>query len=135
MINFDLECTNGHKFEGYFKDYNSFVEQMNSSLVACPLCSSREIKRLFTGCSIQKKGLLSNKNQPNFFEMIRMAEAYIKENFEHVGAQFPDVARAIYYGIEKERNVYGNATKDEIKELMDEGVPILPLPHIDEIEN
>ena len=135
MISFDLECKNGHKFEGFFKDYESFESQMKAGLVECPLCNSRDVKRLFTGCSIQKKSLLSDKKQPNFFEMMRMVESYIKNNFENVGDKFPDVARAIYYGIEEQRNIYGNASKDDMKELIDEGIPVIPLPKIDDIEN
>jgi len=135
MISFDLECSNGHKFEGFFKDYNAFDDQMNAGLVECPICNSREIKRLFTGCSIQAKGSLLEKKQPTFFEMVRMVESYIKQHFENVGDRFPEVARAIYYGIEEERNIYGNATKDEMKDLIDEGIPVLPLPKIDDIEN
>jgi len=135
MISFDLECNNGHKFEGYFKDYNAFDDQMKAGFVECPVCNSREIKRLYTGCSIQAKSSVLEKKQPNFFEMVRMIESYIKDHFENVGDRFPEVARAIYYGIEEERNIYGNASKDEMKDLIDEGIPVLPLPKIDDIEN
>lgn len=134
MISFDLQCANGHLFEGYFKDYDAFDKQLNAGLVECPLCNSREIKRLFTGCSIQTNNSFSDKKQPAFFDMIRMVESYIKQHFENVGNEFPEVARAIYYGIEEERNIYGTASHEDMEELLDEGIPILPVPKIDDVE-
>ncbi len=140
MISFDLECSNGHRFEGTFKDYQAFDEQLTKKMIDCPVCGESGVKRLYTGCSIQvassqQQDSKQNKDNPNLFEAIKMVREYVMNNFENVGKDFADSARAIHYGIEEERNIYGESTTEEIKELIDEGVNILPLPSVDKLEN
>jgi hypothetical protein len=135
MISFDLECDKEHRFEGIFKDYNSFEEQLQKKIIACPLCNSTEIKRLFSGCSIQARPLSKDKNERTFFELVQELRSFVEANFENVGREFPDVARAIYYGIEEQRAIYGECSLEETKELHDEGIPVLPLPNIEKLEN
>ncbi|HPI13461.1 MAG TPA: DUF1178 family protein [Spirochaetota bacterium] len=138
MISFDLECANEHRFEGVFKDYESFASQMERGLVACPYCESVEIKRLFSGCSIQARPAtapLSERRGPNMFEILRMIEGYVRENFENVGSDFAETARAIHYGAEEERNIYGQSTREEIDELLEEGISVTPLPSSGASEN
>ena len=53
MISFDLECSKEHRFEGIFKDYQAFDDQLSREMIECPFCGDLKIKRLFTGCSIQ----------------------------------------------------------------------------------
>lgn len=140
MISFDLECANGHRFEGIFKDYNSFEDQLSRNMISCPICQDIKIKRLFTGCSIQSRSSIAETPAPdnkiqNFFEILRIVRDYVKNNFDNVGRDFADKARAIYYGVEEERNIYGESTGQELKELLDEGIDVLPLPSADIKEN
>jgi hypothetical protein len=176
MISFDLECANKHRFEGSFKDYQAFDEQLTKGMIECPICSDLKIKRLFTGCSIQTGGATApvetqfiasqdrashgpashgsdgmhdhnrdamncvsttagGNNTPNIFEMIRQVKEYVVNNFENVGKDFADTAKAMHYGIEEERNIYGESTPQEIKELADEGIDVFAIPSIDKIEN
>lgn len=138
MISFDLECKNGHRFEGVFKDYQSFDEQLKKKLITCPVCENSEIKRLFTGCSIQPKNsdnTLTNKSGPSIQDFIRFVSDYVKENYNDVGKEFAEKARAIHYGIEEHKNIYGESTLEEIKELVDEGIDVLPIPQVDKIEH
>jgi hypothetical protein len=138
MISFDLECPLGHRFEGIFKDYQSFDDQLKNEIIECPFCESREIKRLFTGCSIQKRASsanISSDKNPNIFEVVKAIEKYVKENFDNVGKDFYEASRAIYYGVEEERNIYGESTKEEIDELREEGINVFPLPDIEKLEN
>lgn len=140
MISFDLECEKQHRFEGYFKDYDSFDNQLQKKMIACPVCDSTDVKRLFTGCSIQAQGSGVSKaddalSKINVFEILRMIRSYVENNFENVGKDFSEKARAIYYGIEEERNIYGEATPQETKELIDEGIGVMPVPAVEKIEN
>jgi hypothetical protein len=142
MISFDLECASNHRFEGVFKDYQAFESQLTKSMIECPICQDSKIKRLFTGCSIQSGSSVpvmdntkSEQNPVNVFEMIKILREYVVKNFDNVGNNFADTAKAMYYGIEKERNIYGESTPAEIKELIDEGIDVLPIPSIDKIEN
>lgn len=138
MISFDLECGNEHRFEGIFRDYESFADQMARGMVTCPYCESGNIKRLFSGCSIQARpstAAVIDRKSPNIFDMMRLVESYVKENFDNVGSDFAETARAIYYGAEEERNIYGQSTQEEIRELLDEGIHVLPLPSPGTAEN
>jgi len=138
MISFDLECSNKHKFEGIFKDYESFCDQLEKNIIKCPICESSNIKRLFSGCSIQPRPaqtLKKNDSQPGLLEAMKKIRQYVIENFENVGREFPDIARDIHYGVEEKKNIYGEITPEESKELLDEGITILPIPDVEKIEN
>ena len=130
MITIDFECKKQHKFEGIFKDYAAFKEQHESLKIQCPLCGTDEIKRIFTGCSIQSRRseeTKKNKISGSILDQIREFNTFVKNNFENVGDTFAEKARAIHYGIEEERNIYGKTTPSEVKELIDEGISILPV--------
>ncbi|HSV97630.1 MAG TPA: DUF1178 family protein [Spirochaetota bacterium] len=138
MISFDLECGNEHRFEGIFRDYESFTDQMARGMVTCPFCESGDIKRLFSGCSIQARptaATVIDRKAPNLFEVLRLVEKHVKENFDNVGNDFAETARAIYYGVEEGRNIYGQSTREEINELLKEGIDVVPLPSAGNIEN
>ncbi|MCX7678780.1 MAG: DUF1178 family protein [Spirochaetes bacterium] len=138
MISFDLECNNEHRFEGIFKNYQSFEEQLKNNLIACPLCNSTNVKRLFSGCSIQARPvskIAKDKNAQTFFEFVKELRAFVEANFENVGRDFPEIARAIYYGIEETRGIYGETSLQEMQELAEEGIPVFPLPNIEKMEN
>ncbi len=153
MISFDLECTNNHRFEGIFRDYLAFDTQLTKEMIECPVCGDVKIKRLFTGCSIQPGGsgvsvprpsghssqdgspLQQVNNTPNIFQMIRIVREYVVNNFENVGKDFAERAKAIHYGIEEHKDIYGESTQEEIRELADEGIEVLPIPDLDKIEN
>lgn len=138
MISFDLECEKGHRFEGIFKDHESFSDQLGRRLIACPVCECTDIKRLYTGCSIQPRPSEApriQKERGDLFEALKFIEGYVRKNFEYVGAQFSDTARAIHYGVEESRNIYGETTPRELKELLEEGIQVLPMPSVEKAEN
>lgn len=138
MITFDFECKEKHRFEGSFKDHSSYEDQMSKKMVQCPFCNTTDLKRIYTGCSIQSKKSLQpkmNKDVPNLFSQIRKINEFIKKNSEYVGDNFYDVARSIHYGQEEERSIYGESKPEEIKELLDEGIKITPLINVDKMEN
>lgn len=68
-----------------------------------------------------------NKISGSILDQIREFNTFVKNNFENVGDTFAEKARAIHYGIEEERNIYGKTTPSEVKELIDEGISILPV--------
>ncbi len=138
MISIDFQCTNKHRFEGYFKDYLTFREQLDMRMISCPVCETSEVKRIYTGCSIHARSShksLPDTSGPNMFHQLREITRFVKDNFENVGCDFYETARAIHYGVEEGRAVYGNTTVDEARELLDEGVPIVPLVDIEHLEN
>lgn len=138
MITIDFECINQHKFEGCFKDYDAYKKQHDSLLIQCPLCGNNEIKRIYTGCSIQPRKSSDAKieeKRPGFLEKLNEFNRFVKDNFENVGETFAEKARAIHYGVEEERSIYGKTTPLEAKELIDEGIGILPMIDTEKIIN
>ncbi|OHD65108.1 MAG: hypothetical protein A2176_02520 [Spirochaetes bacterium RBG_13_51_14] len=138
MISIDFECSNEHRFEGCFNDYDAYKDQLGRGLIACPLCNSRDVRRLYTGCSIQAKSSDTSrmdKKYPTMFDFIRSFNQFVREHFENVGGDFVNAARAIHYGLEEERCIYGESSPDEIQELHEEGIDIIPLIDLDNVEH
>jgi hypothetical protein len=130
MINIEFECTEGHRFTGTFSDYVSFQDQDRRKMIRCPVCDQPDIKRIFTGCSIHAR-TSSDKNEINDrltpYEQMLKFTRFIKENFTYIENGFSEKARAIHYGIEEEKNIYGKATLDEIRELNEDGIVVFPV--------
>lgn len=138
MINIDFECGNGHRFEGCFSDYRSFVSQHDSKMIMCPLCDTHNIRRVYSGCSIHARGQSgagSSEKQVPFFELMRGINTFVRNNFDDEGTDFADTVRRMHYGITEGRNVYGRSSIEELKELSEEGIPVMPLPDFDKFSN
>ncbi len=138
MISIDFECGGGHRFEGCFRDHGAFTEQFGKGMVRCPVCDSAGVKRIYTGCSIQARSVSRNSEETkhlSLLETICRINSYVRDNFENVGRDFADTARSIHYGREEARNIYGESTSGEIKELVDEGVGVFPLPDVEKLNN
>ena len=138
MINIDFECANGHRFEGCFSDYRSFTGQKDNAMIRCPVCSSADIKRIYTGCSIHSRGGNEASKAGRTYsvlELLKEVNTFVKGNFEDTGDNFAEKAREIHYGIADARNIYGKTTPRELKELNDEGIEILPVPDIEQFYN
>ncbi len=138
MISFDLECDGGHRFEGVFSDYGSFDDQLAAGRIACPLCTSTSVKRIYSGCAIQARPvtrLMKDPSARTFFDYMREFRRFVMENTEDVGRDFPEVARGIHCGAEEKRAIRGETTIGEMKELAEEGIGVLPVPDVEKLEN
>lgn len=133
MIIFDLRCApHGHVFEAWFGSSEEFEGQQSLGLVSCPLCGSGEVAKAPMAPRVGAKGNRSTGPQPAEVKALlaSMADAQkqLLKASEHVGARFPDEARAIHLGEAEARAIHGQATPEQAKELRDEGVPVAPLP-------
>lgn len=138
MITIDFQCSNSHRFEGSFKDYDSYKSQHDGNIISCPLCNTSAIKRIFSCCSIQPKNSVASNagsNPPTLFDFFAAFNNHVRDNYVYVGSEFADMARSIYYGMKDYHPVYGEASPDEIRELQEEGVGILPLIDVEKINN
>lgn len=123
MIVFDLRCEDsGDVFEAWFQSSADFEKQKRRGLVQCPVCQSNRIAKAPMAPRVPAKPVDS--------PLARLAAAQAKalENSEWVGDRFADEARAIHVGDSEARPVHGNATAAEAKALIDEGIPVAPLP-------
>lgn len=146
MIAFDLNCGNGHTFEGWFKDNDSFEEQLAKRMIACPICDSKTISKALSTFAIMKgrkntppatmeQAPLANvPSQKALMDLNRQIVAFVEKNFDDVGPDFAKEALKIHCGVSAPRNIRGISTSDEEKILKDEGVEFIKLPAIPETD-
>jgi len=124
MIAYQLKCRNGHAFEGWFRDSAAFDTQAADGKLVCPTCNSKKIGKAVMAPAIAGKA----KEQAEARAALRALRQKVLADAEHVGGAFPEEARKIHYGEAEERAIYGEASGDEVKSLLEEGVPVAPLP-------
>ncbi len=146
MIKFTLACDAGHDFEGWFGNSEEFDAQLKRDLVSCPICGSLKVEKALmapsvstsrTRTKIQEKinvATVNESRQAMFAELKEMRDKFTA-NAEDVGEKFPEEARKIHYGESEERGIYGEASPEDVKDLVEEGVKIAPLPVLPEDKN
>ena len=146
MLVFDLICSNGHRFEAWFKNYDAFQEQKDAGLVTCAVCCDDSVDIELTGGHIvkapapiqpvkkqeEKKEKLPELKNIDMVSLVKTINHYVKKNCKDVGEKFPEEARKIHHGESEEKNIFGTATEEERKELSDEGIPFAAIPALPE---
>jgi hypothetical protein len=130
MIVLNLVCSAGHKFEGWFASTESFDTQVRDDLVNCPHCNSHRIDRLPVAPHLARRVVSdtdSSDASSNAAELVDMLER-IAAGSEDVGRKFPEEARRIHYRETAARSIRGQASLDEARELLEEGIPVIPVP-------
>lgn len=130
MIAYDLQCTNGHLFEGWFEDARSYDTQKADGLIACPVCNVTSVNRVPSTFAIKSSSSLKElpKNQQDLIEIGNQIIDYVENNFDDVGCDFAKEALKMHYGVTKPRNIKGVSTKEEEKTLKDEGIQFFKIP-------
>ena len=141
MIRYDLVCENEHFFESWFKDSKTYQKQLKANEIVCPECSSCSISKSLMAPGIPKKtntkngNVIANSSSSTLNNAIRKIRNEIKKNSEYVGEKFPEEARKIHYNEAEMRSIYGEASKKEITDLVDEGIDIIQIPEIPDDKN
>jgi hypothetical protein len=131
VIVYSLKCIEDHVFEAWFKDSGAFDDQANEGKLTCPICLTHKVEKAPMAPAL--KGVVGEA-KPTLEDMRKMRQfvsglrKFVQENAEYVGRSFPDEARKIHYGETEERHIYGEASVQEAKELIEEGVDVAPLP-------
>jgi hypothetical protein len=131
MIVFDLRCTNGHVFEGWFGSSSAFEEQVARSMVACPICDDRAVAKAVMAPAIGTKSNVradaSHDEIKRTLARLASAQREALSQSTWVGAGFARQARAIHDGTAPAATIHGQATVEEAKSLIEDGVAIAPL--------
>ena len=123
MIVFDLQCEEGcATFEAWFRSGADFDEQSAAGLVTCPMCQSTKVAKAPMAPRVPKKG------SANPLVKLASMQAEMLRHSKWVGDEFVDQARAMHVGEIKPEQVHGSATLEQAKSLVDDGVPVAPLP-------
>ena len=130
MIAYDLQCTNGNLFEGWFEDARSYDNQKKEGLIACPVCNVTSVARIPSTFAIKSSPSLKelSNHQKDLIDIGNKIVDYVENNFDDVGCEFAKEALKIHYGVTKARNIKGVSTKEEEKTLKDEGVQFFKIP-------
>ncbi len=132
MIAYDLQCSQGHSFEGWFEDEKSYGSQKTKGMIACPVCNDTGVSRIPSTFAIkgsQSAGMLKNADtDAELAAMGKQIVDYVHKNFDDVGCDFAKEALKIHYGAAEPRNIRGCSTKDEEKTLKKEGIQFFKLP-------
>lgn len=122
MIVFDLQCRDGGEtFEAWFRSNSDYEEQRDGGLVQCPFCLSANIEKAPMAPSVPRKS-----DSP--LARLAAVQAEMLKESRWVGDQFAETARAIHSGEMPAQQVHGSATIEQAKSLIDDGVPVAPLP-------
>ncbi len=127
MIRYSLACVGEHEFEAWFSNSEAYDKQRKKRLVECPVCGSTDVRKQIMAPSVRS----SDKAVPADVAAAKMAgeiRKHIADTHDYVGDKFADEARAMYYGETVHRPVWGEVTPETAQELVEEGVPAMPLP-------
>ncbi len=132
MIAYSLRCHRGHEFEGWFRDSGAFDDQSASGHLSCPSCKSIRIEKAIMAPAVSgTKKTAARTKAAEARQMRQFATGlrkYVQQNADYVGPAFAEEARKIHYGETPERHIYGEATANDAKELVEEGIDVAPLP-------
>ena len=154
MIRYSLICERRHDFEIWFKNSADYDKQAKRGLVTCPACGSAKVEKALMAPSLgrgAKKGVstpapevapppepaptenktpvaMVSPQEREFRAKLKELRDHLTKNADNVGAKFPEEARKMHYGEAEHRSIYGEASPQEAKELLDEGVELHPLP-------
>ncbi len=130
MIVFNLNCSDcTFSFEGWFENTIDYNKQIRKGLVTCPSCNSIQIKKGLMAPNVAKKSNSKNsKINKSIASNVKKLKKIIEKEFDYVGDKFTEEAKKIKYGEVKERAIYGEASIEQTKELIDEDIDVVPLP-------
>ena len=134
MIRYALVCDHEHEFEGWFGSSSDFDEQQGGGVLRCPMCNTAGVRKQIMAPAVAgtKRTLTSDlppaKSQAMMMEAMGRLRQHVEDNFDDMGDAFAAEARAIHEGKAEDRGIYGQATPKEVRELVEDGVPIAPLP-------
>lgn len=133
MIRFSLKCDKDHGFESWFPSGAAYEALKAAGHVSCPVCGSVVVEKALMAPAVraarEEAGPLRGAETP-MEQAIAALKKQVEENSEYVGMNFVAEARRIHQGEAPERSIHGEARPEEAKKLIEEGVPVAPLPFL-----
>jgi hypothetical protein len=139
MIRYALVCEHGHDFEGWFGVSSDYEEQHARGLLECPACGSKAVRKAIMAPAVSgtkaqggadgpPQDLSDSGSREMMLQAAQAVRRHVEDNFDYVGDAFASEARAIHEGRSEDRGIYGEASGGEVKKLIEDGVPVAPLP-------
>ena len=135
MIQFALHCSKGHSFDAWFRNAAAFDEQQARGIVTCAVCGDAAVEKALMAPAVatSEKSVALSAGVPDAAKLRAMLRAYrqhVIASADNVGTRFAEEARKIHFEETEARGIYGQATRDEVVALLDEGIDFMPLPDL-----
>ena len=135
MIRYDLKCPKGHEFDGWYQSADAFDRLSKAGHVTCTICGAADVEKRIMAPAVRPARMAGEKpklKEPKNDVEAAFAElrAQIEANSDYVGLNFAAEARAMHEGKIDERSIYGEAKPDEARALLEDGIPVAPLPFL-----
>ena len=137
MIRYSLKCADTHEFESWFQSAAAFDALQSAGHVACPVCGNPSVDKVLMAPAVRpaRTAAVAPPAAPNLSapetdveKALAALRAQVEANSEYVGMNFVTEARKMHEGTSPERSIYGEARPDEARKLIEDGVPVAPLP-------
>lgn len=135
MIQFTLKCENEHVFDSWFQSAAAFDALKGAGHLSCTVCGSSDVGKAImaprvstTAAAAPEKPLQTPQTEQE--KALSAMRRHVEQNADYVGSKFAEEARSMYLGTTPERAIYGEANGAEAKALIEDGVPVAPLPFL-----
>ena len=128
MIRFNLKCEQNHEFESWFQSGDAFEKLASTGMLSCTTCGSTKISKSIMAPAVSTSSAVTAP-QPTEAAIAALRKE-VETKSDYVGDAFATQARAMHDGTTPERSIYGQADLQEAKKLIEDGIPVMPLPFI-----
>jgi len=130
MIRYTLKCSKDHSFDSWFRNAAAFDDQRAAGLVACAICGSTEVEKTLMAPAVATSEPPLTAHASPVEAAIAALRRQVEENSDYVGMNFAAEARAMHAGDAPERPIHGEARLEEARALIEDGIPVTPLPFL-----
>lgn len=141
MIQYSLICGNDHKFDAWFRNAQAYDEQQQRGIVTCPVCNSGDVHKALMAPAVSRANpdkVPLSIGHPEHMQLLAAMKALrekVMSEADYVGDKFAEEARKIHFKDVEARGIYGEATRDEVAGLIEDGVDFMPLPNLPDKQN
>lgn len=130
MIKFTLKCEQGHSFDSWFQSASAFDRLCETGMVACAVCGSAQVEKALMAPQVQgtREDRALSAASDSAAQAIAALRRKVEANADYVGPRFAQEARDMHDGVLPERAIYGEARPEEARSLIEDGIPVAPLP-------
>lgn len=143
MICYALMCEADHRFEGWFSNSATYEDQAARRLLSCPLCNSSKIRKAIMApqvarrngqeqCGLDREETLADSDPAELKVRLKALRDHIRENSSDMGQNFAEEVRRIHFGEAEHRAIHGQASPEEVRALLEDGIDVFPLPGLPE---
>lgn len=128
MIRFHLKCDQNHSFESWFQSGAAFDKLVAAGMITCTDCGSTAVTKSIMAPAVSTSSDITAP-RPTEAALAKLRDS-VEKNSDYVGSSFAKEARDMHDGVIPERPIYGEAKLEEAKKLLDDGIPVMPLPFV-----